>query len=513
LTDSATSLSRPADLSALQVDLVELALGGAVAPEPGVRDWLEAIGVSRTTAGNLVVADEDWLACSLPSASADELLTRSLLRDPLYRLHVDLLVTEVVIAIGVSGRLSRLEDLVFGELAQLSPRLSALAELVRSRDGGWETSAWSSFDSLPFATAAEFDERCWGICGGAEAMFPVLRTRYPAFASVPVFLPAATPLTRSVLAAAAAGEAVRVPADDEADLTALARQGLPLWWRPLEGETLEVTLSTPCRARGEEEDPQGHPFSRGVPSLVRSATALLPSRADDTRPSFWEIAETSTSGLAFVGTASREAWPTDEDASRRGLPRGGDLSNLVAARRPERGSPDPADDAIRSLADHPLFGFWIQILLVEALDRELGEETLLFAPPTHAIVDDVEAATRVYYRSRPNAMRQVQALLELGTLDDVMTRVAVAVGVLPVAVVGSAAGPWSRSLALLARTGIAQPRHDRWALSPHALDRLHGGGLMTGVIRRGREFRERLHIVLEALWRERADSAKGTRSA
>ena len=165
------------------------------------------------------------------------------------------------------------------------------------------------------------------------------------------------------------------------------------------------------------------------------------------------------------------------------------------------------------LADHPLFGFWLQILLLEALDRELGEETLLFAPPPHAIVGDVEAATRVYYRPRSEPNRQLQALLELGALDDVMSRVANGVGVRPVAVLGDRAGPWAMSLALLATVGITQIRHGRWTLSTHALDRLHGGGLMTGVIRRGRAFRQRLHVALEDLWRECADGVQEAHSA
>jgi len=165
------------------------------------------------------------------------------------------------------------------------------------------------------------------------------------------------------------------------------------------------------------------------------------------------------------------------------------------------------------LADHPLYGFWIQTLLVEALDRELGEETLLFAPPTHAIVKDIESATRVYYRPRLDTNTRVRALLELGPLDDVMSRLAASVSLRSVPTLGDTAGPWAMSLGLLARVGITQTRHDRWTLSTHALDRLHGGGLMTGVIRRGKRFREGLHEVLEGLWRERAEVAQEVRGA
>jgi hypothetical protein len=513
MTEPPISLSRPSDLDALQANLVELALGGAIAPEPGVRGWLEAIGVAGAMEGDSIVADEDWLGCSLPSRSAKDLLARTLLRDPLYRLHVDLALGEVVTAVGASGRWSRLEDLLFGELAVLAPRLVALVDLARTQGGASESAFWRQLDPLPQATTATFDERCWGITGAAEAMFPVLRTQYPALASVPVFIREADPLVIAVSLAASAGEAVRVPANHQEKLPSLARQGVPLSWRNLEDGSFEVTLSAPCRMRGTAEGVSTQPYSRGVPAIARQASALLPTHAPNTRASFWEIADSRASGLAFIGTATRDAWPSDNDASHRGLPHGGLLSNLVRSRRVEHGSSDPADDAFRSLAAHPLFGFWVQVLLVEALDRELGEETLLLAPPTHALVEDVEAATRVYYRPRSDAARKVRPLLDLGGLDDVMTRLAAPSGVHPVAALGDPAGPWAMSLALLARVGVAQTRHDRWALSAHALDRLHGGGLMTGVIRRGRTFRERLHEVLEQLWRERVELAPEIRSA
>ncbi|AUB82275.1 hypothetical protein THSYN_15850 [Candidatus Thiodictyon syntrophicum] len=504
-----TGLVPPVDLNALQAELVELALGGVVEPRPGTQSWLAATGITRTTADGRLVADDDWLICSLPAPSDKELLVRSLLRDPLYRLHLDLRLAQIVTAVGVSGRWSRLEDLLFGELSPLAPRLAALVELARPADGVWEHADWDGLDALQPDTAAQLDERCWGISASAEAMFPVLRARYPAFALVPVFHAAADDFVASVVAAAALGESVQVPAEHRADLTALARRGLPLWYRALGDQTLEVTLSAPCRVRGKQPDLASRPSTRGVPAHARAGSALLPPPPRGLRASFWEIAETATSGLAFVGTAHRELWPADQDAIRRGLPRGEDLAGLARPRRCGHGAQDPADAALRLLCDHPLFGFWLQILLVEALDRELGAETLLLAPPTPPLVDDIEAATHLYYRPRVESQQQAPPLRDLGALDDAMTPVAVALGVSPVGVLGPAAGPWSLSLALLAHIGVAQHRHDRWTLSAHALDRLHGGGLMTGVIRRGRGVREHLHDLLEALWRKRADADQG----
>jgi hypothetical protein len=496
----------PPDLDVLQADLVELALGGTIVPDSGAFEWLEAVGVARMTDDKVTIADEDWLLCALPSPSAQDLLIRTLLRDPLYRLHVDLYLSEVVVAVGLSGRWSRLEKLLFEELAVLAPRLVAMVEYVRSGNNTLEHTHWREFEPLEWEVVSLLDERCWGVSGPPHEMFPILRTQYPKFASAPVFFRSSDKLVWSIVLAAVSGEAIRIPGERLSELSGLIQQGVPLWWHHLNDGQVEVTLTTPCRIRGAIEEVPTHAFSRAVSDLVREHSALLPVHPVTTRSSFWEITAGSDIGLAFVGNSSREDWPSDQDAVLRNLPIGERLADLVGSRRSERSMADPADEALRKLADHPLYGLWIQILLIEALDRELGEETLLYAPPTHAIVKDIEAATRVYYRPRAEAAVTTRPLLELGELDDVMPRVANSVAIRTVAAFGDEAGSWAMSLALLARVGLVQTRHDRWALSTHALDRLHGGGLMTGVIRRGRNFREQLHQVLEALWHERYET-------
>ena len=48
MTVTSTSLVRPNNLDALQASLIELAVGGGVSPDSEVRDWLEAMSVSRS---------------------------------------------------------------------------------------------------------------------------------------------------------------------------------------------------------------------------------------------------------------------------------------------------------------------------------------------------------------------------------------------------------------------------------------------------------------------------------
>ncbi len=519
MTDAVASPPPAKDLDALQDLLVELALGGLPEKAPLFRGWLEGVGIAQAAEDGHLTPTEDWLSCALPAPSPADLLTRTLLRDPLYRLHVDVLVTMVVAAVGVSGRWQRLEDLLFGDLASLAPRISALLDGAQPHDQparAWSEVAWRVLDPLPREVSGRLDERCWGMSGSAEAMFPILRKRYPQLASVPVFIHAADAVIGATIAAASTGEGVRLPRARKTDLVESLYRGVPLWWRALADGNLEVTLSSPCRARSERDERSTvvpRPFSRGVPDLARLGSAVVPTSTSDKPAAFWEIAECTRVGLAFVGSENADSWPSDDDASRRGLPPRERLLDLIHA--PQRGQSDLPADAVRRLANHPLFGFWLQMLLIEALDRELGEETVLLAPPTHALVEDVAGGTRVYYRPRPGTGAAGRPALELGPLDEVMTKVAGALAVQTAGVLGKACGPWSMGLTLLARVGLAQTRHDRWALSTHALDRLHGGGLMTGVIRRGKGFRERLHDVLEGLWRDQwnATAVQEVRSA
>jgi hypothetical protein len=167
------------------------------------------------------------------------------------------------------------------------------------------------------------------------------------------------------------------------------------------------------------------------------------------------------------------------------------------------------------LSNHLLFGFLLQVLLLEALDRELGEETLVLAPPTDRRVDDIEGATHVLYRPRrtttDGAVAVRQEAYDLGALDLVFDEFAKAIGIRRIvyAYRGADLGPWSRALRIMRSAELVVGLHDRWSIAPHVLDRLHGGGMMTTVIRRGRQFRERLHSELCVMWTERRNAVSG----
>jgi hypothetical protein len=184
---------------------------------------------------------------------------------------------------------------------------------------------------------------------------------------------------------------------------------------------------------------------------------------------------------------------------------------LSAAGKRRNESPT-VDQALRDLAEHPLYGLVLQLLLLEALDRELGEETVILAPPLNRRIESFEqwAETVVLYRPREDTTENLAVPAKgfhlLGQFDEVFARIAREVGVVKVAspLDKGSATPWSKALALMSTADMVIGKHDRWAITTQILDRLHSGALMKDIIRQGRALREKMHLVLLSLWQEKS---------
>ena len=182
--------------------------------------------------------------------------------------------------------------------------------------------------------------------------------------------------------------------------------------------------------------------------------------------------------------------------------------SVLARTGRQPGQSRDVEKAWLELADHPVYGIMLQVLLLEALDRELGDETLVLAPRLDRKVDDIASETRVLYqpRRKPGVAHKVDedGFLILGQIDEVFSQVAnelrIQLGDLPFNT--SSQGPWSRVLSLMTDAGLVVGLHDRWAVSSHVLDRLHGGALMKQIIRRGQQLREEIHDAFTLLWRD-----------
>jgi hypothetical protein len=150
-----------------------------------------------------------------------------------------------------------------------------------------------------------------------------------------------------------------------------------------------------------------------------------------------------------------------------------------------------------------VFGFWLQLFLIDALDRELGAETVVIAPPPGRR-EGAEPEARAFYTPVPDSPRQRKDLpsYDLGSVEEVLPHLAEAVGVatVPLPRTEGRRGVWTTALGMLARAGLVVLDRGRWGLAPEVLDRLHGGGLMAGVLRRGQEMRRRIHESMRSLW-------------
>ena len=150
---------------------------------------------------------------------------------------------------------------------------------------------------------------------------------------------------------------------------------------------------------------------------------------------------------------------------------------------------------MEQLSVHPFYGFILQVFLIEALDRELGKENIVFALKTNTKLDDVSVWAEAQVMVQENPETGLSGLTTVGMIDDVLSSVGKVHGLhsiitpyqLPVG------GPWSTAMALLNSVSLIDETPE-WTLTlnPVVFDRLHRGTLMKQVIRGGREFREHL---------------------
>jgi len=489
------------DFGSIRAELEQLASLGAIPVGSASGDWLRATGIGHAS-GDVLRADEAWLRVTLPAHDAADLLRRSLIRDPKYRFHLDLTLAEVLCAIAKDGRWQRVEELLFGPFRAFAPRFVSLLEAGQFIDGAraFEV-AVSSLRKLSPGGDLDFeswDEEVWSGATDRASLFTVLEDLYLPIYYIPVFVTADGAVRDQILLAVCAaheGAAARIDESALPTTVSSSAKGVPLRWR--QGSATAVALVGGVQIRAAAQSPDLIDFPGGLPEPA-AASELLPDEPPSPASEVWDLLELG--GFAMLGVpADATTWPETKAETARispELPAGRELDDLG---RPRRHSPH-ADDALVRLAEHPFFGLWMQVLLLEALDRELGEETLILAPPAATLVQNIERSTRVLYQPRRAKEKDVRSpMLELGLLDEVFIRVFQHLGVHSIYQAYSA-DPWSRGLHLLHDAGLVKARHDRWAMAPHVVDRLHGGGMMSGVIRRGRAIRDRFHDAFEGLW-------------
>lgn len=512
-------MERPHDIQQLASVIDRLVTcGGARVPE-SIAPYLRYIGVA---VGN---DHDEWMwptpsfiERALPANDTSDLLRRAAIRDPQYRLHVDLLMCSVIHAVAGSERWQRLEDLLFGQCLPIAPRLLQLMSWISAATGEHirtihSTRIRETIQANADPVFGKWDDRLWGESRAAADLFPLLLDLYVPLNGQPIYvMPTLTlnyELLASLISAAWEAESLIFSADQLDDVKALQSHGLPLRCGLHYDRRVHVALIgaveleyQPKGSRGELRDAHRVVTNSARMSQMISQQSVCPK---------WSAAENiELFAPTSIGT-EESRWPnqTLPDAPPWHQLPGSDVISTAAKRRKDS---QDADAALLEIAKHPLYGFLLQLFLLEALDRELGEETLALALPQNRKLESVDdwADTSVLYRprdeSRSGELAGSDRFLVLGSLDDVIPIVGRELGIKGIATpYRSTDMPWSRAVYLMSTAGIVDGRPQNWRLTitTFILDRLHSGTLMKDVIRGGRRFRDQMHMVLSELWKQK----------
>ena len=316
---------------------------------------------------------------------------------------MDLLVASVLQAVARAQRWVRLEELLQGPFAFFAHRFVQLLEWGSDRFGcrAHELTelSWSALDSAisgPAGTIFEnWDRYLWGdVAGGAVALFPILEKTFAPLAGKSVTVHAAAEsleerdeqLLALLIEKARLSEGVAVRDEWIGPVDKLRQLGLPLriWANSAPLQPMLAGLVGSVRFLVPPYDPlqaDGFPVLTARKASGNGQVVRLDRDGPEiAQEGLWTIADEGGRGLAFLSIdLATGRWPTESDV----LPAPEELSvpgleSLRAVTRPRSQSAE-ADQALQRLGRHLLYGPLLQMLLIEALDRELGYETLTFA--------------------------------------------------------------------------------------------------------------------------------------
>lgn len=529
---------QPLSISELLDQLEDLATYGVAKVDTDIQAWFEAVGVAAPAKdGKWMSASNNWLEACLPAKNEHDLLRNTAIRDPLYRAHIDVILCSVLHAVGKAERWTRFEELLAGKFRPFSLRFVQLLEWLAANT----STSIRDLQEFHWIDAEEqlgreksdsfhnWDEELWGVSGRQPStLFPLLEELYLPLCDKPLYLDR---ITMDLTAASSNLLADLIHATKQGDGLTLAEKHMPSL-----NELLDIGL--PIRvdrnANGSDQnragligpvifksdapvssnDFAGPPLPWGIPPHAQKGSCIISTPENSEKNDLLTRFADKQDGFAFIGIDyNLTVWPTEDENHAKiikKLPQSTPVPSLEVINKiglPRSKSPD-ADIALAHLGNHLYFGLLLQLLILESLDRELGEESLILAPPTSGKLEQIETETQIFYKPRATDQKDEGNSnawsFTIGRFDEVLNRLSSAIYINKVIYPYCMQwGPWSRGLHLYRTAGIITGLHDRWALSPHVLDRLHGGGLMSGIIRKGRDFRDRLHEALMVMWNEK----------
>jgi len=520
---------KPKNITLLIAVLEDLANFGAAFITEHFRSWLTAIGVVyEETCEGWSIPTSFWINDTIPCQNPKELLRKTVIRDHQYRAHLDISLTAVLHTIGVSERWQRLEELIFGSFLPFMPRFVQLMEWQQKSTGKGlkqiSESDWLQADESATQGRTElffqWDEMLWGEAKTLSSKFPLLADLYLPLINVPIGINAkqrkisheAGCLLYQIANAATQKDGLIVPNNLNTLADDLIENGIPMRVSAYDRNFSQMWLVGCVSITGNnwviDQDFQPGSIPSGISEMVSSyGFACASDFPGLEKTDFWDIVDSNTKRYAFLSIADKNGqWPDEISKNNPPWAKIPDKRSLMEVGKPRSLTPIIGEE-LRNLCNHTLYGALIQIFLLEALDRELGEETLTLAPPIYHRTDRIEVETHVLYQPRSKSGHdgkpQKLPSVDLGLLDSTLSELAQYLGIKRVCYPykNEISGPWSHAIKLLRDCGVVTGYHDRWTLSSPVLDRLHGGGLMTSVIRRGRQHRENIHDALYTMWK------------
>jgi hypothetical protein len=521
-------MEKPENIASMTDVLENLATFGAALIPVRYRPWLTAIGVvHEESIDGWSIPTPFWIDDTLPCQNPKDLLRKTVLRDCRYRAHLDISMATVLHAIGVSERWQRLEELIFEAFLPFMPRFVQLMEWQQKVTGKKlkqiSETDWLKADESTtrgcVTLFVQWDEILWGESKTLSSKFPLLTDLYLPLIHYPIGINSRTHqfpeksggLLYQLVNAATQKDGLIVSNDFKEHAEYLANNGIPIRTSFYSDQFImawlvgRVTISENKWVDSEGFEAIQVPF--GITDRTSKSMIVKSKDMSGAVANLWDVIDSGTKLYSFLSIKDRASqWP--DEISKRNPPwaKIPDKSSLMSVGKPRSLTPN-IDGELRNLCGHRLYGALIQLFLLEALDRELGEETLTLAPPLHHRTDRIEEETHVLYqpRSKPGIDRMLQQLqsFDLGLIDTTLSALAQYLGIYRIChpYEDEISGPWSHALKLLRDSGVVTGYHDRWTLSSPVLDRLHGGGLMTSVIRRGRQYRDNIHDALYTMWK------------
>lgn len=507
-----------ADLKQLSLSLLCLVkYGKAHIPEIWA-PWIEEHGVGYLkNDSDTFTAYDCWLNNVIDAHDLTDMLRRTMIRDFRYRFYLDLSISSILQNIGAGERWQRLENLLFGEFYSFSPKFVQIMELVADdltkKPNNLVEHDWAEFkkkQNFNNGIYQEWDSQLWGECRVQTDLFSLLGKLYMPIVNQPAVITEnslsenSAKLMSNIINAAKQKEGCFV--ENLEALNELKLQGLSI--RDVSdnhGRAIAYLTAKTCLVLNAEigNTQSFTSVELEMPSACHDSLVVSRNEIVNKEPlTFWNA---DVKKIVPIAQDNSKSWSEVIDKKLSLLP---DLQLLKRVGRPRRLS-EEVDNALLKLTDHRVYGLIIQIFLLEALDCEMGGETLIFPSPKISDETGAYIQDQVLYRPpKKQSETEFKGFLLIGHLEDVFMQIGRTFNVKDISIPFITEYKWGEIINLMISAELLEMQHDRLTIAETLFDRLYGGTLMRDVIRRGKNCRDQIHNCLTGIWEKMDKSTK-----